>query len=179
MKPRAAIGYLAACMVGLAAVDAGAQTRPAEYDVKAAYLYKFAPFVDWPSAAFASDTAPLTLCVIGKDPFGAVLDKAAFGQSLNAHPVQVRRMPRIGARSGCHIAFLGGSKEQPAAEAVKLLAGEPVLTVTDEISGPAQGMVHFVIRERRIRFVIDSGAAGRGGLQLSSKLLTLAVTVKS
>lgn len=177
MRAVHAIVFLAGAL-GLGAVDAAAQTRASEYDVKATYLYKFAPFVDWPTTVFAAEAAPLNVCIVGKDPFGSDLDKAVVGQALNSHPVQVRRIPRIDARSGCHIAFLGGSREQPAADALKLLAGEPVLTVTDEVSGPAAGTIHFVVRERRIRFLIDSGAATRSGLQLSSKLLSLAVAVK-
>ena len=156
---------------------AAAPPSPAEQSVKAGYLAKFAPFVVWPQDSFATATAPLVLCVQGDDPFGETLDRLTTGQSVGTHPIIVRRVARIDADSGCHIAYLAGSSTQSAAAALKALEGRPVLTVTDG-EGGERGIVHLVQTNGRVRFAIDSAKAGQCGLAISSKLLALASEVK-
>jgi hypothetical protein len=146
-----------------------------EYPVKAAFLYKFGSFVDWPPPAFGGPGAPMVVCVLGRDPFGAQLDQLVRDARIGGRPVSVRRLSRVTSDSGCHILYVGASTAQPAAEGLRAVAGAPVLTVTDEAQGGPKGAIHFVIRENRVRFEIDQGAAARGGLQVSSKLLNLAV----
>ena len=148
-----------------------------EQTVKAGYLAKFAPFVVWPQETFASPTAPLVLCVQGDDPFGETLDHLTAGRSVGTHPIIVRRVARIEADSGCHIAYLAGSSAQSPAAALKALEGRPVLTVTEGESGE-RGIVHLVQTNGRVRFAIDSAKAGQCGLAISSKLLALASEVK-
>jgi hypothetical protein len=155
-----------------------ARASSLEYPVKAAFLYKFAPFVEWPPTAWASAASPLSLCVVGDDPFGVMLDRATQGQHLGAHPVVVRRLERLDADSGCSIAYLGGSKTQSVSDALDAVQGTPVLTVTDEAQGPAHGIIHFVIRGNRVRFVIDDAAAAKNGMTISSKLMRLALSVR-
>jgi hypothetical protein len=164
----------------LASMAPAARARAAtlEYPVKAAFLYKFAPFVEWPPRAFESSTAPLTLCIVGFDPFGATLDQAIDGQRVGAHPVIARRLETIGAGSGCHIAYIGGSRAQPVADGLAALAGSPVLTVTDQSMGSARGAVHFVIKDNRVRFHIDDAEAAAHGVSISSKLMRLALSVR-
>jgi hypothetical protein len=156
---------------------AAAPPSPAEQSVKAGYLAKFAPFVVWPQDTFASPAAPLVLCVQGDDPFGETLDRLTTGQSVGTHPIIVRRVVRIDADSGCHIAYLAGSSAQSPAAALKALEGRPVLTVT-EGEGGERGIVHLVQTSGRVRFVIDSAKASQCGLAISSKLLALASEVK-
>jgi hypothetical protein len=151
-----------------------------EFQVKAAYLYKFAPFVDWPANAFPSPTSALVLCVAGEDPFGPMLDRAVAGQKIGVRPIQVRRLAKADKAVGCHILYLGGSKPQPIADGLAGVRGAPVLTVTDgAVTGDDRGVIHFVIRDRNIRFEIDDAAAAKNGLTISSKLLSLAVAVKA
>ena len=85
-----------------------------EYAVKAAYLVKFAPFIDWPQSAFSSPTAPLTICVVGNDPFGADLDRAASGQRDGDRPLVVRRMVSLDPETSCQILFAGGPPQDVA-----------------------------------------------------------------
>jgi hypothetical protein len=166
----------AACLLGSAAV---AQSPPPELEVKAAYLAKLAPFVVWPPSVFASPSAPLVLCVQGDDPFGGLLDRLAAGQIVGAHPVVVRRLPRLAADSGCQIVYLAGSPIQSQTDALKVVEGQPVLTVTDAaIEGGGKGIVQLVLIDGRVRFTIDAGRAGQSGLAISSKLLALAADVK-
>ena len=169
---------LAACLVARTAVAAN---PPLELEVKAAYLAKFAPFVVWPQTAFASPSAPLVLCVQGDDPFGGLLDRLIQGQSVGAHPVVVRRMARLASDSGCQIAYLAGSAAQSQAEALRVVSGQPVLTVTDadgDSDSNGKGIVRLILIDGRVRFMIDAGRAGQSGLAISSKLLALAADVK-
>ncbi|HEX6859588.1 MAG TPA: YfiR family protein [Caulobacteraceae bacterium] len=162
----------------MAAAPARAQAHSLEYPVKAAFLYKFAPFVEWPPRAFDGDASPLTICIVGHDPFGSTLDQVVAGQKLNHHPIVARRIDTIAAASPCQIAYFGGSKAQSVAEGLAAVRGAPVLTVTDQSMGSARGAIHFVVHDNRVRFHIDDGAASRNGVTLSSKLMSLALTVK-
>ena len=153
---------------------AAAQT-PIEYAVKANFLYKFGPFVEWPTRAFAGPTSPFTVCVVGEDPFGTALDEAVRGQTVDGHPVLARRLPTVSAESGCHVAYVGRMRGRASADTLKLLQGSPVLTVTDERQGVDGGMVHFMVQGGRVRFALNVPAAQASGLGLSSKLQELAV----
>jgi hypothetical protein len=148
-----------------------------EYAVKATYLYKFAPFVEWPTGA--STSTALELCVAGDDPFGSILDRAVSGQRVGGRPVEVRRLAAVRPGDDCHILYLAGSPEQSTAEALEAMRGAPVLTVTDAAQGEGpKGVIHFVIQDNRVRFEIDAQAASARGLKISSKLLDLAVNVR-
>jgi hypothetical protein len=108
-----------------------------------------------------------------------VLDRAAKGHWVGPHPVVVRRLARIEVGSGCHIVYLAGGRGQSCVQALQVLAGEPVLTVTDEARGArAKGIVHLLRRGGKVRFSIDTGQAEEHGVAISSKLLALAVEVK-
>ena len=149
-----------------------------EYTVKAAYLYKFAPFVEWPPTAFASAASPFQLCVLGRDPFGASLDQAVSGQRVGGRPVAVRRLERVDAGSGCHLLYLGASRNQTADEALRAVRGSPILTVAD--GGREVGaIIRFVVRDNRVRFEIDTGAAAANHVTISSKLLALATSFRT
>jgi len=170
---------LALGLVGLPAIPAHAQDRALEYAVKATYLYKFAPFVDWPAHAFATPASPLTLCIAGDDPFGEVLDTAVATQRLGERRIAVRRLTTVDRPTGCHILFVGSADAQAAAAALQAAMGMPVLTVTDgSRESAAKGMVNFVVQANRVRFEIDDLAAAASGLAISSKLLNLALNVR-
>lgn len=161
-------------------LSAGAEGAPTalEAAVKANYLYKFAPFVTWPAAAFTAPTSPFSICLTGEDPFGRVLDDAVQGQSIDEHPIAVRRLGASESIAGCHVLFAGASPTQSPADALRAVAGTPVLTVTDQNLGGSGGMIQFVLQGGKVRFSIDAGAAEANGVQISSKLLQLAVSVR-
>ena len=150
-----------------------------EFAVKATYLYKLAPFVNWPPGTFASPDAPFDICVLGHDPFDDFLEKAVSGRKLGTHPFTVRRLETIAPDDDCRIVFIGYTGAAQIQEALRALDGKPVLTVTDsrDVDGPG-GIVRFVIRHGHVRFEIDNAAAARNHLVISSKLLNLAVAVK-
>lgn len=147
--------------------------------IEASYLYKFAHFVTWPAAGSPGPGAPLMICVQGNDPFGPMLDRLVAARRVSGHPVAVKRLARLDAGSGCQIAYVGGGPAQSLSQALQAVDGAPVLTVTDEARGaPAQGIVNLVLSRGRVRFSIDAAQAERNGVEISSKLLALAVAVK-
>lgn len=148
-----------------------------EIELKATYLYKFAPFVEWPAGVFNSPSAPLNICVIGADPFGALLDQAVAHQTMGEHPIALKRLAVAGP--GCHIAYVGGA-EAFVAQSVTQFRNSPVLTVTDVQPGSAaHGIINFVIEANHVRFDIDDAAAAESRLVLSSKLLRLARAIRT
>jgi hypothetical protein len=157
--------------LAIAAAPALAQSGQLAREVKATFLVKFGAYVGWPAAVLA-DGAPLTICTVGADPMGDLVDAAAQGQSVGGHAVQVRHLAAISRDSGCQIAFLGDGAGADA------ISGAPVLTVTDGASPARRGMVDFTVAGGRVRFSIDQAAAMAAGLTISSKLLQIAVSVR-
>lgn len=155
-----------------------------ETAIKATYLYKFAPFVEWPEQSGAGDLdQPETfdICVVGDDPFGDVLDEAVADQRVRSQPVRIRRFPTVkGGAAGCEIMYVAGSEIQSVDEALAEVASRPTLTITDgDRASKSHGIIHFVEQGGRIRFRIDDVMAGESGLVISSKLLDLAVSVRT
>lgn len=167
---------LSAALATSFAAGAAMAASSLEYAVKANYLYKFAPFVEWPSRAFAQASTPFSICVAGEDPFGAALDDAVRGQTLNGRPIVVRRITVVEPESSCQVLFVSRLTGQTPADALKAVAGEPVLTVTDGGRSGEGGIIQFVMADGHVRFDIDEAAARSSGLNISSKLLSLAVS---
>jgi hypothetical protein len=160
--------------VGLAAEALAQSERFREAEVKAAYLYKFAYFVDWPEGSFANARTPITIGVLGQDPFGATLDKLVEGVIVQGRSFQVRRFPQLGALGPCHILFVAASERERWGAIQENLKSAPVLTVAD-FSGFAQrgGIINFVIEGQAVRFQINQRAAERVGLKIRALLLKL------
>jgi hypothetical protein len=169
-----ALMLLAAPMEGRAAANEGSL----EYAVKAAYLYKFTPFVEWPPAAFASATSPFTVCVLGADPFGASLDQVLAGRQVGERAVRVRRLQAVDQPEQCQILYAAGSKAQAMA-AVNKVKGAPVLTVTEQSLGVSGAVVQFYVKDGHVRFTLDPQAATANGMTISAKLLSLAAAMQS
>ena len=144
-----------------------------EQAIKASYLTKFGPFVEWPANSFG-DAGTFAICLGGHDAFGTVLDEIARGQKVWGHVLQIRRLTEAGSPNGCNILVIGaGTPDSVLAR----IAGQPILTVTDKSDGIDGGMIRFTRQGGRVRFEIDNGAARAARLVISSKLLGLAVTV--
>jgi hypothetical protein len=172
-----ALAVLAGALAGQA--RAGGPPAASEYTVKAAYLSKFGAFVDWPPNAFASPNSPIVICVAGEDPFGPVLDQTVGGQRIGPRGIEIRRMERVERNPGCQILYIGGSRRQSAAEALKNVQGAPVLTVTDGRRNGPPGIIEFTVSNNHVRFSVDPDAASQCGLTISSKLLSVAVAVRN
>jgi len=147
-----------------------------EYKVKAAFLYKFSAYVDWPVTAFSSPTSPFSVCLVdSNDQFNATLEKVVNGENVNGHPVVVRRINTVENEAGCHILYIGASNPQRTAQVIEAVHNSYALTVCD---GASRGIIDFLIVDNRVRFNIDDEAAKQKGLVISSKLLSLALNVK-
>ena len=171
----------AATVLAAASAPASAQTQSnaLELAVKATYLYKLAPFVEWPPAAYADAASPLIVCVQGDDAFSGLVERAVAGQKIGAHPVEAKRIAKLAPDGGCHIAYVAGSPAQSQLAALQAVRGSPVLTVTDQAKEGAKGVVDFRLDQGKVRFDIDKTAADSAGLMVSSKLLSLAMHVRT
>lgn len=154
---------------GLAAAQAP------EYDLKAAFLFNFVKFVEWPAQAFPSDRAPVNLCVYGQDPFGSTLDKVIEGERVGERSLVVRR-PGLEELDGCHVLFISRSEAERLGGVLARVGSKPVLTVADTDGFlQAGGAINFVLEGSKVRFLINQKAAERNGLRISSRLLRLAM----
>ena len=150
-------------LVAALGAPSAALAQASETAVKAAFLPRFARYITWPPASRPAAGQPFNLCVIGSDSFGSLLDNAAAGQTADGHRIVVRRLSSASAAVGCHVAFVQGSRTQPAGQVLAALSRKPVLTVTDSSSGQ-RGIIHFSIVNSRVRFFVDEAKAADRGL---------------
>lgn len=161
-------------LLGTFGSEVQAQTSN-EYQVKAAFLYNFAKFVDWPAEAFGGGSGPLVIGVVGDDPFGGVLDQAINGKTINGRSMVVHRLKWGQDLRSCHILFISSSERSRLPQIIQSLRGASVLTVGDMGGFNQQGgIVNFVLEANRVRFEINSRGADQARLRISSKLLALA-----
>lgn len=151
---------------------------PTEHQVKAAFLYNFAKFVEWPIEAFATPASPLQLCVLGEDPFGSDLKDIVKGKVVAGHEVEVLNPDNLQQCKNCHILFVSPSERARARQILEALQDKSVLTIGDTKGFAEQGgMINFVLENDRVRFEINLKAAERARLRISSKLLNVAKLV--
>ncbi len=151
--------------------------QPAEeYAVKAAYLYNFAKFVQWPAETFTNKESPINLCIIGDNPFGQALD-AILGKTIRDRRLTVRELPyhQALADKDCNILFISQSEKENLDKLLATVSYTPVLTVSD-IRGfaDAGGMIGLIKIGQRIRFEINVLTVQQANLEISSQLLKLA-----
>jgi hypothetical protein len=154
---------------------------PSEYEVKAAFLYNFAKFVEWPASAFSAPGDALVVGVLGDDPFGDTLDRIAQNKSAQGRRIEVRRFRAVADVEGrCHILFVSPSEERDLPRIFRGLHGAPILTVSD-IAGFLDhgGTINLLMEQRRVRFAVNLKAANQAGLKMSSQLLKIAKTVQN
>lgn len=153
--------------------------KPSDYQVKAAYLYNFGRFVEWPSDGAATKGNPFTVCILGQDPFGSDLDTILAGETIGGKQVVAKRISSPQESVSCHILFLSSIEANRLGKIIDILDKEAVLTVSDmpEFSQRG-GMIQFVLEGNRVRFEVNLAATQRAHLTLSSELLKVATTVK-
>jgi len=160
------------------AVDAQ-QSKPSEYQVKAAYLYNFSRFIEWPARPAAETGEPFAICVLGKDPFGPILDATVSGQGAGAQGLVARRLTKPEDALACQILFVGDSEEGHLKEILTALGKVSILTVSDiPRFSERGGMIEFVLKGDRVRFEVNLSNAVNAGLAVSSDLLKVALTVR-
>ena len=154
-------------------VAAYAQDVPLEYQVKAAYLFNFTKFVEWPAATVNQD--PFTICVADRNPFGTALAATIQGEVAAGRMLASRVVQNPGA--SCHVLFV--PRGVPAAPYLMRVREAPVLTVGETPEFLAQGgIIRFVMEDGKIRFEINQEAARRASLRISARLLQLARAVE-
>ncbi len=150
-----------------------------EYTVKAAFVYNFARFTEWPDAAFQDAGSPLHLCVLGQDPFDGALNTIA-GKSVGSRELQVSYPIWASEVRDCHILFISQAAGSRLPEIVTYLDDSPVLTIGDSPDiARSGGIIGLENVENRIRFQVNLDAAHRSGLRLSSQILDLATSIHS
>lgn len=149
-----------------------------EYQVKAAFLYNFAKFIEWPSSSFSDASTPLRICVFGQDPFGQDLRDITNEKTVSGHKLQIMPVVDLQVARTCHILFIASSEKAQLKQTFESLWGADVLTVGDTKGFIEQGgMINFVLENDRVRFEVNHKAAERAGLKISSKLLNVAKVV--
>ena len=152
--------------------------KVSDQEVKAAYLYNFAKFVEWPAGAFASSDAPIRLCLFAGDALEPDLKEIVQGKFITAHPVMVVSVRSQEEYHSCHVLFLGPDQEAQSKRILEALRGASVLTVSD-VKEFAQGggMIQFVLNQGRVQFQVNHRAALQAQLTVSSRLLHVATAV--
>jgi hypothetical protein len=166
-----------AALGGWGARDGWAQSerQVTEYKVKAAYLYKFASYVQWPVQAMADADAPLVIGLLGADQLGDELALMVTERRADTRPVQVRKLQRSEAASGVHMLFIGRAESAHANEILAATRGKPVLTVSESENAFAAGsMINFVVVDDKVRFDVAPRQGEAGSLKISARLLAVA-----
>ncbi|MGH9632352.1 MAG: YfiR family protein [Bryobacteraceae bacterium] len=162
---------------GPSAIHAKPPISP-EYIIKAAYIYNFAMFVEWPPDAFARDDAPIVIGIVGADPFGSALEETVRDKRVNRKRFVIKRVQGGQDLRDCHIVFFNSAESERLGEIPNQLRGLPVLLVGE---GPAfakrGGMINFVLENKRVLCEINVAAAKRARLAIDSKLLSIAKIV--
>jgi hypothetical protein len=163
----------------LLAFSCGAAAQPLEHEVKAAFLFKFLSFVEWPPAALGAAGAPLVIGVAGADDAAAALAQMAAGRSAQNRPVEVRRLREGEPSAGVHMLFLARGMAPRLRELARAAPGQPLLIVCEWEGALDQGAaINFVLAEGRVRFEAAPDAAERRGVRISSRMLAVALNVR-
>ena len=173
----AAVLLLLQAVVPPAPAGAQQQVYSAER-VKAAFLYHFSTYVNWPPTAESGDT--FTIAVLGADRVAAELEQFLPGHTIQGRPMQVRRLRSLTDLSGDEVLYIGADEDEELSAHLAAVASRPLLVVTDTPDGLREGaMINFRIVDDRVRFEISLRAAQDAGLEMSSRLLSAAMSVES
>jgi hypothetical protein len=173
---RTAGWLVAASLAGLLVCSvASAQSDLSEYQVKAAFLFNFTKFVEWPDGSFEDPQAPIVLGIIGDDPFGDDLGRIIAGQKVQGRSLVIRRERWGDDLRRCHVLFVSASEHEHSSRILGSVQSAGILTVSDmEGFAKAGGVIEFVTEENRVRFIVNLDSANQSKLRVSAKLLALA-----
>jgi len=168
------------CIFLLAIVSANTRAQTKEYQIKAAFLYNFVQFIEWPASVFATTNAPFRIGVLGDNPFKGALEATVQGETVNDHKMVVETAQQVGELKDCQVIFISRSEKDHINEILSQLDSSAVLTVS-EVDGFAQrgGIINFYLEGTKVRFEINPAAAQRDGLKIGSQLLSLGKIVET
>ncbi|HMG58347.1 MAG TPA: YfiR family protein [Burkholderiales bacterium] len=184
-RPMTRLLRACALSIGVAAGIAGprpaqADTQADEYRVKAAFLYKFGSYIEWPSGSFARADSPVAIGVMGADALADELVQIVAGRNVNGRPVRVRKLRPGDPIGGLHVLFVGRADGGRLAEILAAAKGQALLTVTESEGGLELGsMINFVVVEDKVRFDIAPPPSESSNLKISARLLGVARKVVS
>jgi len=153
------------------------RNKPEEYQVKAVYLFNFGKFIEWPTNGNKPEA--FTICVLGRDPFGPVLDATIAGEAIDNQKFTAKRIENSRNAMECQILFVSSSESGHAKDILTALHDSAILTVSDmpEFANNG-GMIQFVMLDNKVRFEVNLAAAEKAGLTMSSQLLKVATEIK-
>lgn len=165
------------CFIFILAWRGHAQNpAPSEYQIKAAFVYDFAKFVEWPPGAFAATNSPLVIGVLGKNVFGGDMERTIHSKSIGEHPLEFKEFHAVSEATNCQVLFISTSEKDGLAGIIKQLRGSSVLTVGEmDHFTDAGGMINLVMQSNKVRFQVNNDEAAKAGLKISSRLLSLAL----
>jgi hypothetical protein len=156
----------------------GLGERSGEYEVKAAFLFHFAQFVDWPEESFHGPNSPFVYCTIGFDPFQGTLDSTLNGKTVGGRGFEVRHFKQAQEARGCHLLFIGEEQKRQIPGVLAQFRGAPVLIVGESEGFVEEGgMIGFSVEDSKVRFEVSLEAAQKSALKINARLLALAKTV--
>ncbi len=153
-----------------------------EYLVKAGFIYNFAKLVEWPAPAFANPGQPIVIGVLGNESFAATLERAVDGKKIELRSFLVKRLksPKESKECACHMLFIASAESSRTDEIIQSLKGASVLTIAETPGFTRQGgIINFVLEDSKVRFEVNVDAAKQAGLNISSRLLSLAKIVQT
>jgi hypothetical protein len=167
-------------LVLFASLRSGAQQpKASEFQVKAAYLYNFGRFVEWPDQNASDKNEAFEICVLGADPFGPALDAVVASQTIDGKSLSAKRISKPQEVDSCRILFISSSEEAHLKEVLTALNKTSVLTVSDiPRFSERGGMIGFILDGDRVRFDVNLAKTHGAGLTLSSELLKVATNVR-
>ena len=167
--------FLAALTTVLPGEARGQEVLPSEYQMKAAYLYNFAKFVDWSAKVLPAANSPIVIGVLGEDPFDGVLDSTVQNKKIDGHPLTVQRFKSAAEAKTCQVLFISSSEKKQWPEIAATLDGSSVLTVGENWDHFTEqgGMINLFMEGKKVFFDINNETAKNAGLKISSKLLIL------
>ena len=172
------------CAIAFSVLSGGAATAytgslsEREHQLKAAFLYNFVKFVEWPADRFADESTSIMLCVIGKDTFGTTLEDTVTGKTVRGRHISIRRIDNVDDVESCHLLFVSSSEPERLRQIVTRSHQANVLTVGNMARFiESGGVINLIKRSNNIRFEINLIAAEQSHLKLDLKLLTLASSV--
>ena len=175
MSRRAILAWIVLAIAPAFAAVQAQRTEAPEASVKAAFLYKFAGYIEWPASAFASPDAPFVIGVLGSDEVVAELAKLVPGRAIEGHPAVVKRLKEGEPLKGVHVLFIGKSESARLAAITRAAQREGVLAVSEAERGLEAGSaINFVVSEDRVGFEVSLDAAEKSGHRISSRMLAVA-----
>ncbi len=162
----------------LTAVRPGFAADSKEYQLKAAFIYNFTKFVEWPAHSFAQTNSPIIIGILGKNPFNGELEKIVNERNVNGRSIVVKNLSSPAELGSMHVVFVSAGEEEKWSGVLKSFLKNPILTVGEsEKFALNTGIIGFTLQADKVRFEINQDSADEAGLKINAQLLKLATTV--